>query len=217
MPRYVIHTYTLTDPKTGRRWHKQNPWDIARLVMMHGDWKRYVSSSGPSSESDVTWRITNSILNGTWDNQFPIEPDGEMIRSIVPLEASHPIQKAHSVAEALGAIDRRLRNGRTYSTFPDLAPEMAMTNMLSVLREQNRQQRLGDGDRDLLEKIERTFAFQSRREAAMAMLLWELRKEYEQSTLLSRAATEGETLDREGIRLKQMIARIDDALAMSGN
>jgi hypothetical protein len=94
---------------------------------------------------------------------------------------------------------------------------MVMTNMLSVLREQNRQQRLGDGDRDLLQKIERTFAFQSRREAAMAMLLWELRKEYEQNTLLSHAATEGETLNREGIRLKQIIARIDDALAMSGN
>jgi hypothetical protein len=140
-----------------------------------------------------------------------------MIRSIVPLETSHPIQTAHSVAETLGVLDRRLRNGGTYSAFPDLAPEMVMTNMLSVLREQNRQQRLGDQDRALLEKIERTFAFQSRREAAMAMLLWELRKEYEQRTLLSHAATEGETLDREGIRLKQMIARIDDALAMSGN
>ena len=212
MPRYVIHTYTLTDPKTGRQWHKQNPWDIARLVMMHGDWKRYVSPRG-----DITERIACSIINGTWDNQFPIEPDGEMIRSIVPLETSHPIQKAHSVAETLGALDRRLRNGGTYSAFPDSAPEMVMTNMLSVLREQNRQQRIGDGDRDLLEKIERTFSFRSRREAAMAMLLWELRKQYEQSALLSHTATEGETFDREGIRLKQIIARIDDALAMSGN
>ena len=97
--------------------------------------------------------------------------------------------------------------------------EMVIANMLFVLWDHRRQQLLGDSDRELLEKIDGSFGFQSRRETAMATLLWELRKEHEQRyrALLSRAATETETLDREGIRLKQIIARIDDAVAISGN
>src|SRR5262245_2142336 len=132
MPRYVIHTYTVTDPKTGRRWHKQNPWDIARLVMKHGDWKRYVPQRGPSSASDVAWRITSSILDGTWDNQFAIEPDGEMIRCYVPPEPSTP--KNESFAEVLQAFDQLLRIDETYSIFEDMPPEIVMANMLWTMR-----------------------------------------------------------------------------------
>ena len=138
MSWYIIHTYTVTDPKTGKRWHKQNPWDIARLVMTHGDWKRYVSPRG-----DVTERIACSIINGTWDNQFPIEPDGEMVRSYVPPEPKNPISKANSIVEGFEALDRRLRNGGTYSTFQQLPPEMVMATMLLVLREHHKQQLLG--------------------------------------------------------------------------
>jgi len=184
--------------------------------MMHGDWKRYVPQRGPSAERDLAWRITSSILDGTWDNQFSIEPDGEMIRTYVPPEA-RPIQRPDSVAEALGTLDQWLRNRKIYSTFPDLTPEIAMANMLSTLRKLNKQQQLGDEDRHLLEKIERTFAFQSRREAAMAMLLWELRKEYEQRycTLLS-PATEAQMPGAERKRFETIIDRIDNTLAMNG-
>jgi hypothetical protein len=205
MPRYVIHTYTVTDPKTGRRWHQQNPWGIARLVMMHGDWKRYVCPGGPRSESDITWRITSTILNGTWDNQFPIEPDGEMISCYVPPETRHSIREVHSVAEALGALDRRFRNGGMHS-------EMVMASMLSKLLEQKKHQRLRDQDCELLDKIEGTFGFQTRREMAMVMLLWELRKEYEQR--YCNAARQVAVLDCERERFKQIIKRIDDALSM---
>ena len=90
--------------------------------------------------------------------------------------------------------------------------------MLFVLREHHKKQRLGDSDCELLQRIDGNFGVQSRRETAMAMLLWQLRKEYEQRccTLLSHAATEDEMHEGERDYIKKIIDRIDGALAMDG-
>jgi len=116
--------------------------------------------------------------------------------------------KNESFAEVLQAFDQLLRIDETYSIFEDMPPEIVMANMLWTMRKINKRQQLEGRHRELLENIERTFAFKTRREAAMAMLLWELRKEHEQRccTILSHAATEAEML----------IRRIDDTLTMNG-